>query len=107
MISFCYRKSVIYCKRDTGIIANERRGPDFWSYGNCHSQGVGILFAESFQGEIDQSLIRTDHEGRILSVRMEINHTTVQVCNVYCLTDATEHPEFLNNLLAYIKGGTP
>ena len=48
----------------------------------------------------------TDHDGRILSVKVEMNDTTVQVCNVYCPTDGTERFDFLDNLPTYIKGDT-
>ena len=97
----------IYRKRDTDIIANEWRDQHFWSYGNCHSQGVGSLFAESFQGMIGQSLILNDREDRILSITVEVNDTTVQACNVYCLTDTTERSKFLDNLPGTSKGCTP
>ena len=98
---------IFYCKRDTDIITKEWRGRHFWSFGTCQSQGVGILFSESFQCRIDQNSTHTDREGRILSVSVEINYTAVQVCNIYCPDNATEHSEFLDNLPSYIKGGAP
>ena len=65
---------------------------------------VGILSSQSFQGQIDQNQIITDHEGRILLVTVETNDTTFQLCNIYCPTDDTGRSKFLDNLPTYIKG---
>ena len=108
-ILFCCRKPTFTVIETLTLSQrSEGGGGHFWSFSTCQSRGGGggILFSESFQGKIYQNSTRTDHEGRSLSVTVEINDTTVQVCNVYCPNDATELSEFLDSLPSYIKGGT-
>ena len=101
------QETYIYCKQDTETITRECGGRHLWSFGDFKSRGVGILFPESFKGKIDLNSTSTDQEGRILSVMVEINDTTFQVCNVYCPTHSSERSEFLDKLLSYIKGNIP
>ena len=101
------QETYIHCKQDTETITREWGGRHHWSFGDFKSRGVGILFSESFRGKIDLNSISTDQEGRIISVMVEINDITSQVCNVYCPTHSSERSEFLDKLPSYIKGNIP
>ena len=100
------QETYIYCKRDTDIICREWGSPlvVLWY---LSEPGDRHPLLPIFPGQNRPNQIITDHAERILSVTIDLNETSFQVCNVYCPTDGTECCEFLNNLPTYIKGGTP
>ena len=97
----------IYQQKDIEIINNEWQGRHYWAYSSYHSAGVGVLFSPRFTGTIDEACIRSDHEGRILQIPINIDDSDIQLLNVYAPNVPKERRNFFDILPEYIKCHTP
>ena len=84
---------------------SEWEGQAFWSCGTSRARGVAILFKKNFNFNILYK--NNDLEGRILSLCINIESTSIQLVNVYAPNIPTERKNFFNNIFNYAKLGFP
>ena len=76
-------------------------------YGSYHSAGVRVLFSSKFPGTIDEAHNRSDYEGHILQILINIDDLDIQLLNVYAPNVPKDRRNFFDSLSEYIKSHTP
>ena len=75
-------------------------GKAFWSFGNRHSCGVGILINSSLTFKVAN--FDFDIFGRYVILDVNINGTDFRLINVYMPNNAGERKEFISNLASFL-----
>ena len=76
--------------------AQEWSGYSKWHNGTRLSKGVAILISEQASIKVIQ---RNGHgDGRIISHKIEINETQIQIINIYAPNNPTERKQFINSI---------
>ena len=83
-------------------IALEADSRGYWSFGEAHARGVGILIKNSFQCNIIS--FHSDKEGRFISVDIEISDVRFKLINVYVPNNSVERKRFITDLSQHLNG---
>ena len=75
-------------------------GKAYWSNGTCKSRGTAILFKTGTNFDISD--IKTDVDGRILSINAKTDDVELNIMSVYAPIDARERKDFFGNIEGYI-----
>ena len=81
---------------------NEWGGPARWSLGTHHSRGVGILFNP--QKNINIISDTTDTAGRVISTRVHVDDTELNIMSIYAPTRPEQRKDFYQSLWRYLPG---
>lgn len=95
----CYVTSI----EDARQWEKEWGGKCFWSFGLFHSRGVGILLSK----EIKSSKFFYDHEGRLVTVDIEINGQSFRLVNVYSPNCVRERKDFFDSIFPHLSCSNP
>ena len=103
-------KAEIYVLQETHVRSkgqelqwtNEWGGKACWSRGTNYSCGMGLLINPNIECTINNTL--TDHEGRILAVKCNINDTELNILSIYAPTNPQDRKVFFNTLWQYQPG---
>lgn len=74
-------------------------GQAFWSHGTYKSRGTAILIKNNTDATITD--IKTDQDGRIISVVVNMENLEINLISVYAPTDKTARRKFYNTLQQY------
>ena len=84
----------VYCNQtDISDWTKEWEGQIFSSHGTNRSKGVLILI--NSKSDIEGKQFFADKEGRLLGVKVEIKHETINIWNVYAPNDLQDRKRFL------------
>ena len=97
----------ILCLQETQSSDNswekEWKGQSLWHHGTSSSRGIAFLFHSRRHADISD--IKTDNEGRILSILVSIDNFTLNLMNIYAPTELIEREHFIKNLQQFISPG--
>lgn len=110
---FNYLKTLnadVYCLQETHNTSNKETdewtkewgGVAQWSHGSNRSRGVAILFHQKH--EVDITEIKTDRDGRVVSVTAYIEDKELNVTSVYAPTIPNQRKDFFNDLWPLLTG---
>ena len=87
----------VYCNQnDISEWSKEWEGQIFSNHGTNRSKGVMILINP--QSDIEGKQFFADKEGRLLGVKVEIEHETINIWNIYAPNDLQDRKKFIEFL---------
>ncbi len=90
---------------DVDRLEQEWRGSSFHSFGTSNSSGVSILFKSRISP--DKVKVAHDSTGRLISLLLDTDDSTLQFCNIYAPNKVSDRVQFFENMSSYIKRGFP
>ena len=81
-------------------------GPVFYSSApSTHSSGVAIACSSKLPFSYSQ--LRSDNNGRVVSILCSTPNSSFRICNVYAPCDPKERVSFFNDIYTYSRGNEP
>ena len=92
-------------EEDIPLLNIEWGGTTLWNPGSRTSGGVGILVKPKVKINIKDT--HRDSNGRIITIVIDKNNTTMQICNIYAPDTPANRPNFYNNIPQYLTQNCP
>ena len=93
---FFLQETHVSCKQQAEAFKKPWPGKCLWFFVTGKSAGIALLFAPNFSGKI--SCFVFDSDGRILSVLIQYDNTSLNLVNIYAPNSISNRKTFFENL---------